>query len=440
LFVVLGRPKVNVDQAVPKPNFKDIFSAHLGKLHLAEATPLAPAVGTTSSNGVNVRGAGSAPSPRRKDSGQRQPTAPNSAAAAAAPSRHQPRNYEFAEVEANGDTLGGGGGGRKPAAPAFNQSDEYDFQFTSSAPTASRPATGQQPSVSGATKYDEVEDDDYFDEYDDDSERQPPVPSFSGLFGSSSSAAAPSSRSPAPAQASRTARAPKPQPPREQAAAPESGGGQAPTTPTPQPLDTGKKGVLCVPNMPQTPSKKHQYNHHQPRRTLSLGQRTFKERGPRVHVEKPEIVIDAPNVAMVCTLSREAHVPQSRLTVAFLVCVVFACVQRHANNKKVSVRGIHLAIQYWEKKGHQVIAFIPEHYLNRKAPPPDKEQTLGEFMPLADDLKLLAQLVDDGTVVLCPPQDYDDSYCIEYSKRCAMAITTDSDCHQSCVLTRSHPN
>lgn len=81
------------------------------------------------------------------------------------------------------------------------------------------------------------------------------------------------------------------------------------------------------------------------------------------------------------------------------------------------MRGIQLAIQYWQKKGHQVIAFIPEHYLHRKAPPPDKEQTLGEYMPMADNTELLAQLVDDGSVVLCPPQDYDDSYCIEYSKR-----------------------
>lgn len=377
--------RVNVDQATPKSNFKDIFSAHLGKLHLAEATPSTPAA---PANGV--RGASSAPSPRRKDNaGQQQQQRQTAAAAApksAAPSHrpHRARNYEFAEVDDSGAAVAGSSGGSRKPAPTFNQPDEYDFHFT-----------GQQQGstiVNGATKYDQVDDDDYFDEYNDDgnnaAERQPAVPTFSGLFGSSAApAAAPASRSPV-------------RPPQAQQ-------GQGPAAPRPEssavsskPLDTGKKGVLTVPHMPQQPTNKkahhhQQYNHYQPRRTLSLGQRTFKERGPRVHVEKPEIVIDAPNVAM-----------------------------RHANNKKVSVRGIQLAIQYWQKKGHQVIAFIPEHYLHRKAPPPDKEQTLGEYMPMADNTELLAQLVDDGSVVLCPPQDYDDSYCIEYSKRHGAYIVT----------------
>lgn len=288
--VVCRAYAVNVDQATPKPNFKDIFSAHLGKLHLAEATPSTPAA---PANGV--RGASSAPSPRRKDSaGQQQQQRQPAAAAApksAAPSHrpHRARNYEFAEVDDSGAAVAGSSGGSRKPAPTFNQPDEYDFHFT-----------GQQQGstiTNGATKYDQVDDDDdYFDEYNDDgnannaAERQPAVPTFSGLFGGSSAvpAAVPASRSPS--------RPPQAQP------------GQGPAAPgaessavSSKPLDTGKKGVLSVPHMPQQPTNKkaHQYNHYQPRRTLSLGQRTFKERGPRVHVEKPEIVIDAPNVAMV---------------------------------------------------------------------------------------------------------------------------------------------
>lgn len=49
---------------------------------------------------------------------------------------------------------------------------------------------------------------------------------------------------------------------------------------------------------------------------------------------------------------------------------------------------------------------------------------LGDFMTVGDDLPALLELVDDGLVVLTPPQDYDDSYCIEYAKK-----------HHACIVT-----
>ena len=47
---------------------------------------------------------------------------------------------------------------------------------------------------------------------------------------------------------------------------------------------------------------------------------------------KPLIVLDAQNVAMM-----------------------------HGRNKIFSVKGIHLAINYWQKNGHKVICFLPEY-------------------------------------------------------------------------------
>lgn len=36
---------------------------------------------------------------------------------------------------------------------------------------------------------------------------------------------------------------------------------------------------------------------------------------------------------------------------------------------------------------------------------------------MADNINMLQELVDSGSVVVTPPQDYDDSYSIEYGKR-----------------------
>lgn len=48
--------------------------------------------------------------------------------------------------------------------------------------------------------------------------------------------------------------------------------------------------------------------------------------------EKPLIVLDAQNVAM-----------------------------KHGRDKLFSVKGIHIAVNYWHKNGHKVICFLPEY-------------------------------------------------------------------------------
>ena len=46
-----------------------------------------------------------------------------------------------------------------------------------------------------------------------------------------------------------------------------------------------------------------------------------------------------------------------------------------------------------------------------------------------DDMPLLNALVDQGLIVLTPPQDYDDSYSIDYARR-----------HNCCIVTNDRYN
>ena len=76
---------------------------------------------------------------------------------------------------------------------------------------------------------------------------------------------------------------------------------------------------------------------------------------------------------------------------------------------------MRIALEYWNNKGHDAIAFLPQHYVKRK--PQTGPIKLGEFIPVVTDIPLVMNLIDKGKVVLTPPQDYDDSYCIDYAMR-----------------------
>ncbi len=43
---------------------------------------------------------------------------------------------------------------------------------------------------------------------------------------------------------------------------------------------------------------------------------------------------------------------------------------------------------------------------------------------IPDNVSLLHALSDKGFVIKTPPQDYDDSYCIQYAKKCNAYIVT----------------
>lgn len=37
---------------------------------------------------------------------------------------------------------------------------------------------------------------------------------------------------------------------------------------------------------------------------------------------------------------------------------------RHGKDKVFSVRGIQIAINYWQKNGHEVVCFVPDYLLD----------------------------------------------------------------------------
>lgn len=106
--------------------------------------------------------------------------------------------------------------------------------------------------------------------------------------------------------------------------------------------------------------------------------------------EKPLIVLDASNIAM-----------------------------RHGG-EKFSTKGIQLVIDYFTRNSHKVISFLPDYLFKEK----DGSSYLAKKRTLPDDPQYLLDLVSKGLVVQSPPQDYDDSYCIQYAKKYDAFIVT----------------
>jgi len=97
--------------------------------------------------------------------------------------------------------------------------------------------------------------------------------------------------------------------------------------------------------------------------------------------------------------------------------------RKHGKDLEFSTEGLDIVLKYWNSRGHDAIAFLPEHYVKRK-PGQGPTVTLTEYMPKAKNLPLIMSLIEKGKVVLTPPQDYDDSYVIEYGMK-----------HDACIVT-----
>lgn len=131
---------------------------------------------------------------------------------------------------------------------------------------------------------------------------------------------------------------------------------------------------------------------------MALGKLSVK-RGDGNAKEKCLIVLDAPNIAM-----------------------------RHGLNKKFSCRGIRLAFDYYIKRGHKVVAFLPDYIIHYEDVGANKRMANAGFKvspsKLPDDVILLNKMVEEGLIIPTPSQDYDDSYCIKYAGR-----------HNGCVVS-----
>ncbi|KAL1524238.1 hypothetical protein AB1Y20_019143 [Prymnesium parvum] len=112
--------------------------------------------------------------------------------------------------------------------------------------------------------------------------------------------------------------------------------------------------------------------------------------GLRHSKPKPWIIVDGPNVAI-----------------------------RHGKSKRFSSRGIELCLDYWKARGHEAIAVLPEFHLDFDRVGGNKRAAdlgLVDAKRVADDVPLLRRLEEEGRLVLTPPQDYDDSYCLSLAQ------------------------
>ena len=122
---------------------------------------------------------------------------------------------------------------------------------------------------------------------------------------------------------------------------------------------------------------------------------------------KPLIVIDGPNVAI-----------------------------KHGQRAKFSSRGIQLALEYWQQRGHRALAFMPEHHLNFERVGSSKRAAalgLAAAKHIADDVPLLQALEKKGEIVITPSQDYDDACCIAYARAHPPACIVTSDMYRDYV-------
>jgi hypothetical protein len=92
-----------------------------------------------------------------------------------------------------------------------------------------------------------------------------------------------------------------------------------------------------------------------------------------------------------------------------------------SGQKTFSCKGIEIAIQYYKSRGHQVLGFMPEYYLDKESVGKQKRaQKLGiqnKPQKVPDDVELLSKLMDEGYIYITPPGDYDDSYSIDHAKK-----------------------
>jgi len=136
-------------------------------------------------------------------------------------------------------------------------------------------------------------------------------------------------------------------------------------------------------------------------RTLSGGPAAFHaQMGKGVKGEEAQqeprkenlIIVDAPNVAM-----------------------------RHGTKKVFSCEGIRITLQYWLDRGFKVVGFLPEYYTDHEYVGKMRNATklglVDRPSKIPDNIALIKQLEEQGLLVLTPPQDYDDSYCIAYARK-----------------------
>ena len=104
---------------------------------------------------------------------------------------------------------------------------------------------------------------------------------------------------------------------------------------------------------------------------------------------------------------------------------------KHGKDKVFSVKGIQIAVNYWNKNGHRVVGFLPEYLFDYEEVANQKKMKdmgLKDVKPqkIPDDVILINKLKQNDFLISTPSQDYDDSYCIQYARKFnAYMVTND---------------
>eukprot|EP01091_Cochliopodium_minus_P009116 TRINITY_DN2176_c0_g1_i1.p1 TRINITY_DN2176_c0_g1~~TRINITY_DN2176_c0_g1_i1.p1 ORF type:complete len:357 (+),score=128.75 TRINITY_DN2176_c0_g1_i1:579-1649(+) len=166
------------------------------------------------------------------------------------------------------------------------------------------------------------------------------------------------------------------------------------------------KSVIQIPKNEKISTKNssnstNSINNNEPKRNEKLSITINKPRKNK----KPVVIIDGPSVA-----------------------------SKHKKNVAFSSSGLELAIKYFERKGHQAVAFVPQFYLSRKTSK-NEGLTLGDFCNVADNPKLLGSLFEAGKVILVPPSCNIHSYITDYAlkNRDSIILSNNKDLLLKCV-------
>jgi len=112
----------------------------------------------------------------------------------------------------------------------------------------------------------------------------------------------------------------------------------------------------------------------------------------------------AGSVVSVGSLPSSMYNPNDSLIVrGALRCIVIDASNvghAHSNHKHFSLRGVNICIEFFQKRGHQVVAFLPKSRYNHASE--EDKQT----MNIMEESKLL---------VFAPPKSYDDLFAIKFA-------------------------
>lgn len=111
---------------------------------------------------------------------------------------------------------------------------------------------------------------------------------------------------------------------------------------------------------------------------------------------------------------------------------------RHGKDMFFSVRGLEIARDFFQVRGHRVIGFVPTYVLDdrnwaakwsvikKKLEAGVKPAKKDNYSKVPDDLKKLQELHMEGIICTTPGKDYSDSYTIEYAmKKGGIVVTND---------------